>query len=430
MNESTIKFEGLREISPGQVASPAEKFTSEADKASVLFSKMSTLNPSEKKEMMEHLEEAYVAFKTLHLVDKKTANDSLSTLSEVFYMYGRGLYGGDMSSSSQIQQSALMIELYSKEVLSFNLNDFLSKSTLSDHKEAFKDTDGLSPLLEDHLSKVDLEHFVTQLTSQEGKNVFQNASILRWLGHALQNIDSKSTPEKSNIDRFDKIYGASEKLFLHAAGAAFNSEIQKDANWEVGQLIYNTGRFMHRLKNPGDDAGAVKTLEDVIPFLEKEGKTGRSQQLRAQIQNILAIEEAKEAKKKIPLEAKQAIHEKCFEKISLAVEIADETKDFDPFLHAMFYNNKASAALRCRHTNFLEIQQWVDKATSYAKEREFDHYYESIYFLTEAKLMIVQGNLERAKESLAVAEKICEKYPESSEDILKDVNKLKAKFAE
>lgn len=328
------------------------------------FENLANLKEPEKNALKADIKLIYE--KTLEKGESKKA-------AELLYMYGRLIYGGDMEQSSNFTMAAIQAELTGTFPTKF--------ADIQNHD--FKEID---PLLE-------------KAKKSSSMNV---AVYLRWYGHACQNIPNRI--KKENADRFEAIYGTAIDILKKV-----NS---KDSNWEIGQILYNTTRFLHSFKHPDDVKGALATLAQLVPYLDKEGKSLRAQQLRAQIANITAIETSR-LKPQTPELLK--VQYDCYIRAS---EIAEETEGFDPFLKTLFLSNKARMALEL-HTSapvatLDEMGNWVEKVVLYIKEQNYNHFYYATFLFNASLIEKARGNSAKQKELLRAAEKVCDKFPNTN----------------
>ncbi len=338
------------------------------------FENLANLKESEKNVLKADIKLIYE--KTLEIGDSKKA-------AELLYMYGRLVYGGDMGQSSNFTMAAIKAEItgtFPAKLADIQYHDF---------KE------------------------IDSLLEQAKKSSSMNLAVyLRWYGHACQNTPDRIKNE--NADRFEAIYGTAIDILKRV-----NS---KDSNWEIGQILYNTTRFLYSFKKPGDVEGALGTLRKLIPYLDNEGKSLRAQELRAQIENITAIETSRIKPQTMEL---LKVQYACYTR---AYEIASETAGFNPFLRNLFLNNKARIALElvlknATVVNIMEIACWFDEVVRYVKEENYNHYYHATFLFNASLLEKVRRNSNKQKELLTAAIEVCDKFPNTP-----GTSELKAKI--
>lgn len=381
---------------------------------------------AQKDNLIGHL---VVAYRELHFLVGQEGSSVMSprlreTAAKIFYLYGRCLYGGNFEASRQMFQAALAVQLVGAKVLNAKiLSSLLGTGELEDlpaylsnRPDAFKRLDKL-------LDSNPVDELAEMVPKTDREQAFSIAMSLKWLGFSCQNITVFKT--KANLERFETIYGFAKKILVRLDTA--------DSRWEVGQILYNTGRFIHYLRTPDDVAGAVATLKEVFPYLEAEGKTARAQGLRAQIHNISSIEFGK-IKPKDEAERRGQL-KRQYEEIAKASEIAEKTAGFDPFLKTMFLNNKARAAFECIEAGdpvatIEEVDRWIREVLETIAKEEYNHSYHAIYLLSAAKFESKRGNKAKALEYLALSERVNLKFAASNQDIQEKVEALRKTLTE
>jgi hypothetical protein len=352
-----------------------------------------------------------------NLVKINSKSVDLNMLAPLFYMYGRTIYGADMEAARQIFQLALSFQLPSlKQNMPFS--NFESLESLTSHLRAHVEI----------LDIIDSEfrNFTSEaLLNDDNDKVYLLATTLRWLGHCYQNLDQFKGPTSENIARFHHIYGMSEALL--------SSRNLPEFNWELGQLYYNTGRFLHYLTHPDDVEGAVKELQKVLPFLRME-KSKRARVLEAQIRNITMIENSKIIDK-IPEAKRKDFLQSNYKDVMIACQTSNQVEGFNPFLKTMFKQNSVNFALKCHqyHVNVAtpeELEKKMAEVLEEIKATDYNHYYHSTYFITAAKLAFeINKDKQKALEHLQKAEEIAKKYKDSSAEILETIEDLKRKYS-
>lgn len=353
----------------------------------------------------------------------------LYSASRIFHIFGRCLYGGDMSASRQMFQLSLGIQAIA--LGAFKSEEFLKLAikgkNLEDLSKQLSETDKLNTV-DKWLMEAKKKELLELGINSSSDEKFSLATTLRWLGHSCQNIDKLKG--KDNLDFFVTVYGTAKRLL-----GSLNTD---RANWESAEIEYNTGRFIHYLGKPNDILGAIKTLDKVSDAIEKTKKGEdkalalKATVLEAQVYNIKAIELSK-----IPKGTKQEeimLLKAQYGAASKASKIADETKGFDPFLKTMFKHNKAAHALECLQlgeevAKVDEIEGWVKEALTEAAETGHDHYYHATYYIGAARLALYKKDSDQAKKHLDTAEMINKKYPDNSAGFQAKVEALRKEIS-
>ena len=105
------------------------------------------------------------------------------------------------------------------------------------------------------------ETIIHQFTPQNSAAWSLVAETLRFFAGAKQNMDDFAVPE--NVEWFAKTNGLARQIWEKID--------TQDSRWWVGQLIYNTGRFMYDLGHPKTEGqlehiqGSLATLDALTP---------------------------------------------------------------------------------------------------------------------------------------------------------------------
>lgn len=381
---------------------------------------------SKKKEMTEQLSSAYSALHEICTKEKGLSNTHESAAARIFYIYGRVLYGGGFKASLSMFQLSLNIQLVSCKVLGAQT---LTSIAAKGHSLEALPGELIGAAVQDAQSYIDVPDFKelnaklmetdvkTASAALGNDKAFQVAETLRWMGHSYQNINVFNSAEYS--PRFEKIYGLAFGILM-----ALNT---KDSLWEAGQIVYNTSRFVHRLKADPKTMettegiqGMLKTMDPLQGILEAEGKSVRAQTLRAQIKNITMIE----LEKVKCTDAKEAIANKKAALVATqeALAIAESTEGFDPFLKTMFRNNVAQRAFELLQLDqpILTPQQIAplfQKTLAEIESTGHDHSYHARYLLNAAKFECHQKNREGCNALIDKTIQVIKKFPESTKDV-------------
>lgn len=310
-----------------------------------------------KKRFVKLLEAAFIDFLRIYKADPKVLEDKtvLHQVHRLFFLLGRSEYAVDMIKMETARRFFHVAWLVKLGELGLE-----SKETLTRVFAIFSEERGLTTFLADSKACGELV-FASELLlanatkkndildTKDKKQLFELACTLRWIGHCCQNIPFLNKEAK----RFEAIYNFDEQLLLNIIDRG-DLETVKEAKWEMAELLYNTERFMHDFFHPNDPVGKINLLNHVLPFLTDDSL--RVQIKKAQIKNIMA-------KDKSELPDHDA--EECLKLSNEALEIAEKTPDFDPFLLHMFLSNNVKFALNAGKTNFPELKVKMDRALSY-----------------------------------------------------------------
>lgn len=408
-----------------------EWLTSFMSQSEALFKNLSIATPEEKSILCSSLHESY---NELHQLCKLNHNqlpkDLHQTAARLFYLYGRVVYGGDMEKSSQMFQLSLTLQFVELNALDSNVLPCLTKceklallpETLTNDRSTFK-------RFNDIISTKSEKELTWLMQNQDEKNAFITADTLRHLGYAWQNHDDYDKIE--NLALFEKIYGSAKQVFIGID--------TQDSHWEVAQIIYNTARYLIFLKDEKNIKGAMDALKELVPYLEKEGKSLRAQILRAQIHNITMINYSKiiPQNKEEHLEILQIQYKEMLS----AMEISENTTDFNAFLKTMFRNNRVRLALELMQAQApIETLEKIDERMAEVLETiektGYDNVYYCGYVCNAARIELYRAessknaeSLDKAFHYLELATSIANKYPSNNTDYLKAINMLKASKA-
>lgn len=412
------------------------QFKRHLEAAEKIYAQFATATAGDKEQMYTELNAAYAE------VSKATKSGvalSIRDISRVFFLVGRHFYGGDMVKASHFFKVSLLLQFNFKEPTRGELlptkfaEDIFKSDTLEKLSEA------LSREAQGALAKLDtwiLDQFKNGLNLSETVDIhFAIGTTFRWLGHCYQNIDSRNTATPDNIAYFKAIYGLAEILLKQLAEDR-GLHIFKEANWELAELCYNTGRFMYGLEHPGDVKGITACVSKVFPYLKVEGDTPRARKIQAQIFNILAMEGSKSRTtnpNSQQVTGYLALTKSCFDQVSKAVELAEQDQDFDQFLKHMFIHNKAGFAVDSLERGAEiakpeDIRQWISTAFRYGRNQGFNHFYYASFALTAARFEASQKENETALRCLKTADEICDKFPNSTAAIRQRIAELRQKL--
>lgn len=261
------------------------------------------LQQEDKSNINAFLQEAYVAFKTCYDCDPKQALQKLPQFAEVFFMYGNVRYGENMKAVCGNAQISLVIQLVRLGLLKYDIEEFLDKEQLADYDIAFQQNDHIHRLCDPFdlylLEQPSADAFVETLKSKIDKeeHIFLIGKTFKLLQFTLQNIPERNKTNQSlfgaegrNYKRFAMIYSTCKVLFEGIEKGQCPAELQKEAEWELFDLVYNSGRFRYRMDHPNNVIGSLKTLKSVKDFIcNKEMDTPRGVMRLAQIFNIKAL---------------------------------------------------------------------------------------------------------------------------------------------
>lgn len=394
--------------------------TPHLERAEKLFKDFNTATQADKQEITSHLSKA---FEELQKICKTTGGTIpvplLNTAARIFYIYGRCVYGGNMEASRQMFQLSLAIQLIGLRVL-----DPKSLPSLKDcgdlesfPKHLSETTKAFGKDFDEHLFAFTSPEFAQAVAKGGKEHAFSIATALRWLGHSYQNLD-----EFKNVNeaiRFEKIYGhAIETLRgIHS----------HDANWEIVEILYNTTRFMLYLKDSENYEGALKKMEEILPYITEEGPTVRGEQLLAQTHNIATIDRgniisAIEKGERVPKDPNEKIQllEQQLKDISQAVRVAEANPGINPKLKDMFIKNRTAIQITCLQAGMIletpvdDIRSSIQDGLKKIYDEDFSHYYDAGDLIVAARFEFSQGNIPAALAYLAKADEINEKFSLSS----------------
>lgn len=374
----------------------------------------------EKAKFIQDLEASYAKLYEIYKVNPKFIEkpENLSLVTRLFFLLGRYCYGAEMEKARYFLQAALLLKLLS---LGWVKSDFLTQLMAYNSPQGFyenlaKEQDNFRSTFTDLPEKILANLSENQILDYEDKQqILEFSCILRWVGHACQNIDKLKT-QKS---RFDQVYGLCQKI---NDNVFFSSDavISKEGNWETIDLRYNKDRFMYDLENPYQSPkerclAKIKLVDELEPYLKIEGKSLRETIKRAQIENIKAFEKANI----IDFKAES------FQHMVKAVEIAEKTPDFDPFLKNMFDNNFVGLSMKIGKID-VDLINKINKTLEYIKDNQ--HFYNAIYINTAANLFFHSKQTDYALTLLDKAEEIANLSPENALDILASIRNSRNKF--
>lgn len=392
------------------------------DKAEELFKDFTTADQATKETMIGHLSTSYSKLQSLRVGKETIPSGFESTAARIFYLYGKCLYNGDMQASRRLFELSLTVTFVElKEIKADAIPDL--PTDLQSIPSRFSDDGHDFQPLEDFIALNSTDTLAEIIYLQGNEKAFDIAMTFRWLGATYQNITDFH--KLDYLPLFQKIYGTVCKTWERIG--------TQDSLWEVGQIIYNTHRFLHHLEHPNDTAGAINTLKALVPYLKAEGDSLRAKHLRAQIHNIMAVEISK-----LPattLKAKQDLLRFQFEQVSKAVNIITSDPRFDRFLQAMMIHNQASRALACLKEGIPVVEVstlkgWIDRTIAFMETEKYNHYYFSTFLRTAANFESYQHNWKAALQLLDKSEEVAKMYPSSCTADLPIIAKAKQEVFE
>lgn len=358
------------------------------------------------------------AFSTLYEIKKVDPTffksvDNLDKIANLFFLLGRLDYGSKMENARRYFQASVLLKLQTFGLSETNVLETLFSVPTPEALQNYlaqqtKDFSALTDLPEKILSALHKENV---LAVQDKTKLFEFSCALRWMGHACQNISDL----RSSYQRFECIYGLACICNQHVIDFSDNYQTIKNALWEMAELFYNADRFLHDFEHPHDARGKIALLDNVKPYLEKEGNSLRAITKLAQIYNIQAIELVKIAT--TPADVLN-----CYMLSSQALSIAEKTSGFDPFLLNMFRNNQIAFALKAQQMDIDVLSNQLEKVLEYSQLNP--HFYNSIYYLGAARLLLIKGDKKGALNWLNKVDQIADSSPDK-EDILASSQKLR-----
>ncbi len=352
--------------------------------------------------------------------------ENLHQISQLFFLLGHSVYPGQMEQSRCFFQSSLCLKLSAFGLIKENVLKILmahaSTSSLQENLKKAREHSNLSEIT-DLPEKILESVSIDSLKQVKDKaQLFDLSRTLRMLGGTYQNITIYYEKTKENMDRFDLIYGLAKECSKNVIDNS-SSQLKKDAAWEMTELLYNTERFMYDLKNQNpsalkDVSEKIKLLDNIAPLLKDEGDTARTIQKKAQVENIKAIEKFRN----------KMLDEKflteSYQHISNALQIAEDTPNFNANLLNMFRNTHLVIELEAKKDlNMEKLEQRANQILEFTQQTP--NYYNPLYFMGAARLSVKMGNNDRALMMLDHATKEAEKSPENKDEMLLSIQALR-----
>ncbi len=316
--------------------------------------------------------------------------------------YAQVFYGNDYTTSKKLRLEILGVQLF-KMVDA----DLTSYDSLKDWKDKICSRTGV-PALEGILATIDPKAVLEMLGSYSDEHKFEIAMTFRWLGACYHNTSPYKDDLKTYGNLFFAVYGATEEILKLIENKNDKYKI------ELTELYYNTNYFLHLIKNPLDDKGAAQCFMDIL-------KRDNSLSMQARVFNWQAI------LSKDPMK-------KLFN-INLVIEIRKQITEKDPSfgmasLYANAKNNYANIVVKYKITDKFDVAEALLKeAIAFVvkeDEKNNDHSYFGMYYITYAKLKLVQSDITAALNHINEAIKRLTKHQESSADILKEASFFKS----
>jgi len=347
--------------------------------------------PLEKKK--ETLEKIYQQIK--HVSSSAKLNQYAA---EVCSLYAKTYYGDDFTKTKQLLLNVLEFQFYNANLTSRKIDLKIFDSLSSWETSVGVDV----PAFEGDLTKIAPESILKAIENLKDEQKYVMGTTFQWLGYCLQNIGAYNTEENRQTHK---------NLFFAVDGTAeaiFKSIEDRDEKYykELTELHYNTGHFLHRIKNPGDIEGACRAINKV---LERDN----SLSMQARVINLKNCLD------------KNMQNRLVYAKTTLAIrKEMERIKDpgVNPFLYANAKNVYASIVIDLKKEDeYEEAEKLVLESCQYAKEENDkgnDHSYFGGYFSIRAKLRLLRGDKEAAKSDIDEAIKRFTKHKESSQDAL------------
>jgi exonuclease VII small subunit len=382
-------------IAPISIQFAIEETKKQLSPAEEIFKHFANIKTEERSQMLASLKESSMTLAQIDLSSLIEAESSAileltKISSRVLYLLGRSFYGQSMETSRQFFLLAMGVQTAADKALMFsqvqnilksdNLSEIETLDQLKNYMSGKSDNE-LFANLENSILSTNKPNLVKSSES-DPEQAFTTASIYRWLGHSIQNIDRYKTVNSYAL--FVKIYDLS---------IAVLSKIKtQDSDLEIAHVKYNAGRFVHKLLHADDNVGALETLKPVEEILAQHPQHAGATQLRAQIHNIRTLENFGEEKAaEGTSERKQQLYRNFLE-VSKSRQIAEEFEGFDSFLKAMFLHNKARIAQQCWTAevedapNLETIDNWMTQALKEREATNFNHIYDSAFLRNGAEI--------------------------------------------
>lgn len=187
------------------------------------------------------------------------------------------------------------------------------------------------------------------------------------------------------------------------------------AKKEFIELIYNSRPFIFLRECPND-------FEKVCQIYDTVLELDNSDTMKARVANIRGcwLRRAN-----LPEKAKDLFDE--------AIKLQSSIPDFNPFVQANTYSNRASTELVCKDPDLEMAKKFINVALEYSslkRERNEDNEYFALYDMVAAKIELKDDNIEKARTHCKNAKESLDKYPESNEDDMKKLDDLERLISE
>ncbi len=456
---------------PSSVSSPYSSINEKNPQLDNLASRVNDLRPSQfdlsspdvKARLLDHLDLEYAELCKLVPQNGVPLSSQMKAIAgTIFYLYGRCCYGGDMVASKQPLILALGLMLkHPRELVQDEASDVL-RTVLTSHKTLFKAADALGTsqaqgsdvaqrvlAIGEKLNQVDQTILTNLVNAMDPPSAFEAALAFRWLGATWHNLDGTN----QDHDRLKKVYDVAEAVARHLMD--HNPREDHYDLWLVADIIYNTRRGLHAMKNGQEDVlGQLATLEELQTFLSAYPETPKKGELEAQTHNIKGVllrdfndysTSSTDAKRNALLDqyGKTALERLRirYKEVVQASECADQTPGFNPFLQIMFANNKLTLGLLLKKTDpsfELAVEAaiaWHERVTKTIEAVDYPHaddatiktkghYYHAVFCQTAAKYEAVYGNPDGVKKWLELGVLICQKFPQSATKTFNEIEDL------
>jgi len=355
--------------------------------------------PYDQLELYGHLEKAYEG------IDKFSEKRS-----SLFYMAGRSLYNKRNVDESRKSANLFALSFYTHLV---SLNIFsedqvpdmgaggltevsgIFNSNLASVYDTFENHSSIwSKLSEGNINPTEL---------------FSLAEKVFWFGRSLQAGVAQVYQNK------ERLFGSINNLVKDILAKVGT----KDALWMRNAVVpFYMSPLLFELQNPEKGKWEVlETLGEVKKAFDLEGKTVRRYEMEAELYNQEATKyrymlshkflEEKTSKKEI-----QDLLQKQYKELCQAVEIANSTQGFDPFLRNQLILNKARVAMECKQEGSPvlgddEIGEQLNIVLEFMKATQYCHQYFLTFLCAIIRFEIDRGNVERAVEHLTQALHLC-----------------------
>lgn len=338
------------------------------------------------------------------------SNNLEQIIARICYLYGWCLHQSNIDAACQLFKLSVAWQFAVLRILnSVPLPPFQTDLTLQLLAQNLICQDAAFSQLYELVFQTDIKGLAIRISLGGSERAYSIAVGLRWLGRTyLINEKFKSL---EYLKLFEKIFNLARAVLMNIKTA--------DSQWEIGQILYDSARFITPLMHPDDINKTLENFKAIEFYLQGEGKSVRAQILRTQIANLTMVALGK--LKPLSSEEKTDCLRAQYEVTVRAVEIADSVEGFDLFLKILSYNNRARCALNCIKNGdpvaeLKDIEGWMGEVLKFVEKIHGLHPLCPYFLLTAGFFALHQGNTADAMEHLKRSDLLAERYPESSKN--------------